>query len=424
MPLYHSKLGPTQYSGLKKSFAEDDVDVFTFISTNNTSTTIGPMTYTGTGDVVSTSVSATDGTQVVVGDTPVFSSWATNENHVVSVVVDEPDKLTELSGFNAKGLVSIDLSTLTNLTGHLDMADNSLATFIDAPLSNTIDEINIQNNLLLSFNWDNYQQSDMLFTKGNDNMGSFGLTGVAVDLQNFSYSGTGNVDLSSFTGVKTNTIIEIDRNGLSEAIGSFTQPSIGAGSFGNCTFYNLALTTLDVSNFTDWTGRLFVRDCGVLTTITNPTSTNGLVEIVVRSNPLLTTCDISGFNAYKTQVQIRSCVLMTTTTMATTTITVKTNIDMGSCDFGYIDYTVLTGFMQYNNITVSLGSNTKTTTEVNHELVDFAAMVAGEGAGGDHTGGVVTTAGDNAAPDGTSGGFDGDQAVIDLVDKGRTVFTN
>ena len=84
------------------------------------------------------------------------------------------------------------------------------------------------------------------------------------------------------------------------------------------------------------------------------------------------------------------------------------------CDLGYIDFTVFSGVN--DDINIQLGGNGMTAAEVNEILVDLD----GEG----WIDGTVNLAGSNAAPDGTSGGFDGLTAKTNLQGNGWTVTTN
>ena len=95
-----------------------------------------------------------------------------------------------------------------------------------------------------------------------------------------------------------------------------------------------------------------------------------------------------------------------------------------NCDFGYIDFLTPGFTFDANGSLIQLQDNNMVVAEVNHILVDFYTMVSGEGAGGDYTGRSIRIDGTNAAPDSSSGGFDGDQAVIDLTGKGITVTTS
>lgn len=90
----------------------------------------------------------------------------------------------------------------------------------------------------------------------------------------------------------------------------------------------------------------------------------------------------------------------------------------------YIDFTVCTIINKQNSRTLNVSDNNWTAAIVNQTLVDLEAHVSGETAGGDYTGRVIIMNGSNAAPDGTSGGFDGLTAKTSLQSFGITVTTN
>ena len=90
-----------------------------------------------------------------------------------------------------------------------------------------------------------------------------------------------------------------------------------------------------------------------------------------------------------------------------------------NCDLGYVDFTPFSGLTNVNGCTVTLSSNNMTAGEVNHILVDLDSISVGG-----YTGRVILISGTNAAPDGSSGGFDGLTAKSNLITKGFTVTTN
>ncbi|MCJ7802748.1 MAG: hypothetical protein MUP82_10375 [Candidatus Marinimicrobia bacterium] len=75
----------------------------------------------------------------------------------------------------------------------------------------------------------------------------------------------------------------------------------------------------------------------------------------------------------------------------------------------------LTNFSQLGNKGYA-GDNSGTPTDKYFDI--------GEGVGGNYTGRFINIAGTNAAPDGTSGGFDGLTAKTNLQGKGFAVITN
>ncbi len=91
-----------------------------------------------------------------------------------------------------------------------------------------------------------------------------------------------------------------------------------------------------------------------------------------------------------------------------------------------LGYTDFTGFsFAGNNFVLNYNANPAVAASVNQMLVELYGLVSGEGVGGDYTGRTIFMGGAGmAAPDGSSGGYDGDQAVLDLQGKGITVNTN
>lgn len=100
------------------------------------------------------------------------------------------------------------------------------------------------------------------------------------------------------------------------------------------------------------------------------------------------------------------------------------NIKLVSVEYtslGYFDLTNSDLFKE-NGDNVQL-HNTFIAEEVNHFLVDFLAL-ANAATGVDYATMTISIAGSNAAPDGTSGGYDGLTAKSDLQALGITVSTN
>jgi hypothetical protein len=189
---------------------------------------------------------------------------------------------------------------------------------------------------------------------------------------------------------------------------------------------NTSNSTLDLSSWTKtssnavWT----IESCPNLTTLDLPTTTIGQINPRIRDNPNLTTCDPSGFFGVKGEYQFNLNTSLASCPFPTVTISSKMNLTMGNNLLGYSDITVMSGLFGFNNVIIQLLNNSMSTIEVNHYLVDILSMVSGESPGGDYTGRAVSINGTNAAPDGSSGGYDGDQAVIDLVALGFTITTS
>ena len=94
------------------------------------------------------------------------------------------------------------------------------------------------------------------------------------------------------------------------------------------------------------------------------------------------------------------------------------SIDQTGNDLGYERFAYWLDWS--TNARLQVQNNNMTAAEVNQILVECAVEATAQGA----TAGTLNISGSNAAPDGSSGGFDGDQAVIDLTNLGITVTTS
>tara|TARA_R110002126_G_scaffold116875_2_gene256497 strand:- start:1886 stop:3415 length:1530 start_codon:yes stop_codon:yes gene_type:complete len=86
-----------------------------------------------------------------------------------------------------------------------------------------------------------------------------------------------------------------------------------------------------------------------------------------------------------------------------------------SCDLGYVDFNPLSGATFNSSSSIYLQDNSMTATEVNHILEDLDTI--------NWSGVTLDISGTNAAPDGSSGGFDGITALASLTGKTWSVTT-
>lgn len=388
-------------------------------SSNAASSTIFGVTYTGIN-----TLTWTDEIDTYTGTSVTFANWNDSTVKNVRLDVDDPENISGFTAntFNNKSITSMNWGGMANISGVINCNNNpNLTTLVDPPVTNTITELQFFDADLLSFNWDNYQQCEYLRLDNNTNLSSITLTGIAASLKYFNYgSGSANIDLSSFSNCTADC--DITYTGT----GTFTPPTMGTGSIDDVVIMNISNSTLDLSSWTKTSSNAVwrVEGCPSLTTLDLPTTTIGQINPRIRDNPNLTTCDPSGFFDVKGEYQFNLNTSLTSCPFPTVTISSKINLTMGNNLLGYSDITVMSGLFGFNNVIIHLLNNSMSTIEVNHYLVDILSMVSGESPGGDYTGRAVSINGTNAAPDGSSGGYDGDQAVIDLVALGFTITTS
>lgn len=153
-----------------------------------------------------------------------------------------------------------------------------------------------------------------------------------------------------------------------------------------------------------------------LTGVTFASSGNGTVtSLRIENTSFAGNLDLSNVNI-SNEILFRNSTGMTGVTYASSGNGNMLSFQMFNCDLGYVDFTTFT--FTGNNAKLLIDNNNMTTAEVNHILVDMAALADAAGTGKN------IDISENAAPDGSSGGFDGDQAVIDLIALGIAVTTS
>lgn len=157
--------------------------------------------------------------------------------------------------------------------------------------------------------------------------------------------------------------------------------------------------------------------CVDLTNIYNPTTSTVMTMYDLQWNGC-TTVDVSGLTGLGGVFTVTNSLSLTTLIMPASTQTFS-NFDCSVCDLDYFDLTPLTNLTESTSATIDLSDNSMTAEEVNHFLVDLDSMSTGGFATR-----VITIDGTNAAPDGTSGGYDGLTAKANLIAKTFTVNTN
>lgn len=263
---------------------------------------------------------------------------------------------------------------------------------------------------------------------------------ITGDLDNITQFIADNNRITGITGLKTGllTVFNISNNlyvgnldlsnaaisGTFHIFANFGMTGITTASSGNGVVtswlsYQTGLSgIIDLSNIPIST-TFWSHICPDLETYTFASSGNGVVNDMRIYSGGLEYLDLS--NIQVRSLQVRSNTNMTSLTLNSSNGLLNA-IRAYLSDLGYIDFTGCS--LAANNVLISIYSNNMTATEVNHILVDLYSLVSSEGVGGDYTGRSIDISGTNAAPDGTSGGYDGLTAKTNLQGKGFTVTTN
>jgi len=169
----------------------------------------------------------------------------------------------------------------------------------------------------------------------------------------------------------------------------------------------------DLTNVTNFT----LSNSAGLGSITNPTTATVMTNYDVQGSGM-TTLDVSGLTGLGGIFDCNASGNLTSIVVpaSTQTFSLFTFYD---CDVAFFDLTPLTNLTEATSVYINLGNNSLTAAEVNQFLVDLDSM---------STNGFATRTikidGTNAAPDGSSGGYDGTTAKASLVAKTFTVTTN
>lgn len=254
---------------------------------------------------------------------------------------------------------------------------------------------------------------------------------VALTAKNYTYAAQGtyivrvNCTAGDVLDIRFNsqdvTAVDIDGltalRGLSANSNSLTAVA-NPTSAGNFTIYSLqsnSLTgTFNVSTLSNLGGAFALSANSGLTTFTGGSSTKTFSQFDIDSCGLTGTLDISGYTGLAALVRFQNNAGLTGITWPASSGTITT-IWFDVCDMGYTDMTNLT---ISSAVDMRMQNNSMTAAEVNHILVDLDATLPGTGTG------TLNIAGSNAAPDGSSGGYDGLTAKANLIAAGYSVTTN
>lgn len=276
-------------------------------------------------------------------------------------------------------ITSINLSGET-LTGTLDI---SACTSITSLLCTSNSGLTAISNPTHSLTWSNYRFDSC-------NLSSLDLSGL---------TGLGGV----VTGSLNSNLTSITFPTSSQTISSF--------KFGACDITG----TLDLSGLTGLGGNIQIHQNSNMTAVIFPTSSVACTFLWVYSCDITGTLNISGMTGLGGQVRLYSNSNMTDITFPAS----SGNITELRCDACNLNYTDITNLTLSSAITLlTFKNNSMTAAEVNQILVDMDATLPNSGTG------TITMDGTNAAPDTTSGGFNGSAAATNLASEGYSVTTS
>lgn len=218
-----------------------------------------------------------------------------------------------------------------------------------------------------------------------------------------------------FTTVQIDGAMTVRLNSVTEFTFNATNKNcrLGLGVFG----YVLNETTIfDMTGMPDLGVGVSFENSRFRNYIFPQNTPSSITNFTARNNPAFQgTLDLSNLVNLSRSITASNNIGMTGLIMPTNSNTF-TVINIANSRCGYIDFTVTPNALDVNNASWNLSNNAMNAEEVNHILVDLDNI-----SDGNFTGRLIVISGNNAAPDSTSGGFDGLAAVTSLRAKGFTV---
>ena len=339
-----------------------------------------------------------------------------------------------LTASNSPSLTNISLGTSSDVINDLQIKNCDLTGVMDISGLTLAGVLNMENNPNLTgiiigtqtgiFTELDFNSCDLLTI---DLSGCTGLGAKCLLSDNFNMT-TANFPTSSqvFTQFKINNaaIPSLNISGLTGLAGDFQAQNIAelttftaptsSGVFSRFYIFSCDITgTLVLSGLTGLGGNIRFYGNSNLTAFTPPVSSQAITHFYAYSCGL-TSLDLSNLTGLGGEIKVNLNSGMTSLILPTSAVT-TTELSAQSNDLGYFD---LTGMTLSSALTFKGDNNTWTTTEINHMLVDLEATLPGTGTG------TLTMAGDNSAPDGSAGGYDGRLAKDNLIAAGYTITTN
>jgi hypothetical protein len=229
-------------------------------------------------------------------------------------------------------------------------------------------------------------------------------------------SSLSSLDLSGFININGGIVLHNN-----QAMTSYTFPPVmGTGSCAVTIYENDMLPSLDLSGVRLTNNNFFYR-MDSLVSITFAASSDPIALLDIFEVPLLTSLDLStlSFAPVTARIQAYNCASLTSFTPPTTTATIGSFSCYLTGGVGVFSLENMSDYLNVDNHFTRLQNNSYSAAEVNEMLVK-ADSIAVSNLGWTRTFQINN----NAAPDNSSGGFDGVAAVASLTAKGFTVITN
>jgi len=319
-----------------------------------------------------------------------------------------------------------------NIYGNINFSSNSISqTFL---INNNINLTGITHPYLNigvdTYNASNCNLTGNLSIPADDVIGNFdvsynpNLTGITYS-PSVLFSSTQTID--SYAANYCNLTGNLDLTPIKYQLGGYFDVSYNSNLTGithgpstnnfNNYFVNSCNLTgnLDLTPLSGLGGEFFVSLNSNLTSITFPNTTNNFVFFLVDSNNLTGTLDLTPITNF-TAPNGFGCGINPLLTNVIFPVSVGdfTNSGLGfeGCDLNYVDMKPLSGASVYNSI-ILFNNNNMITSDVNHILVDFSGNATYNPTGWSNI--TLDISGTNAAPDSSSGGYDGLTAITFLT---------
>ena len=329
-------------------------------------------------------------------------------NNAITGVTFPNTTVTVISILAANNSIAgaVDLSDLDDMSGVLDLSGNAI-TGVTFPttVSGTFTNIFLSDNAITTLSFTPFTNLSGYVSIGdNTSLTSvnFGGSGANVSVIQTNNTAISVLDFAKFTSCTS--FLCWDMASLSSVIFPNSTANITNLIFNNCD----TVTSLNLAGMTGLGGIMETTGSASLSTITFPVSSRNFSRLWVNSCNI-STIDFSNLSGNQSYITVSGNPL-TSLTLGTGTLF---RLEAIGCQLNYIDFSVPT---LSSNVLLRLDSNAMTAAEVNQILVELDGIL-GSGSG------QINISGTNAAPDMSSGGYNGTAAAISLAGKGHTVTT-